>query len=118
ALLSPQQLGDVAWPPAGQAVIAVGLKPGRIPAGVAAGGQVTVIVIPSAAPGANTAGSGNGAGDSGPQLVRADATVVSVHEAADQSGVTVVSLLLTATDAVTVASAGGEAALVQRGVGR
>ncbi|MFB9443041.1 hypothetical protein Dvina_51465 [Dactylosporangium vinaceum] len=120
-LVSAQQLGDVAWPPAGQSVIAVGLKPGRAPAGLTAGTQVTVIVIPSTAPGGGgaaggaTGGSGTG---SGPQVVRADATVVSVSEAADQSGVSVVSLLLSAADAVTVASTSGEAALVQRGVGR
>jgi hypothetical protein len=117
-LVSSQQLGEVAWPPSGQSVIAVGLKPGRAPAGLTAGTQVTVIVIPSTAPGGGSGGTSNGGAGGGPQVVRADATVVSVSEAADQSGVSVVSLLLSAVDAVTVASTPGEAALVQRGVGR
>jgi hypothetical protein len=101
-LVSAQQLGQVAWPPAGQSVIAVGIKPGRAPAGLTAGTQVTVIVIPSAAPGAGgTSGTTAGGSANGgePQVARADATVVSVTDAADQSGVSVVSLLLSAAGA-------------------
>jgi hypothetical protein len=114
-LLQSAQLGDVAWPPAGQAVIAVGVKPGHAPAGLAAGAHCTVLIVPpsGAAPG-NTSGSSS----TGSAVVQADATVVSVHSAADQSGVQVVSLLLNGSDATKIASTAGEPSLVQLGAGR
>ncbi len=46
------------------------------------------------------------------------ATVVSVEQAADQSGQQIVSLLLAGSDATKVASAAGEARLIQLGAGR
>ena len=109
-LLQPAQLGDVAWPPAGQAVIAVGVKPGHAPAGLTAGSHVTVLIVPTSnAPGTATS--------NGPP-VQADATVVSVEQATDQSGTLVVSLLLSGSAATKIASTAGEPSLVQLGAGR
>jgi hypothetical protein len=112
-LLAPGELGDVAWPPAGQAVMAVGVKPGHAPAGLAAGNHVRVLILPTSgggAPGSSTANA--------TEVLQADATVVSVHEAADQSGTSVVSLLLSSSDATRLASTAGDVSLVQLGAGR
>lgn len=112
-LLQPALLGDVAWPPAGQAVIAVGVKPGHAPAGLAAGSHVTVLIVPTSG-----VAPGSGSPATTATAVQADATVVSVHEAADQSGTLVVSLLLGDTAATKIASTAGEPSLVQLGAGR
>lgn len=108
SLLTTSQLGEAAWPPAGQAVIAVPVKPGRAPAGLAAGTRVVVLVTSSAAQ----------AGGKSDELVaarRATASVVSVAEGGDQAGSQLVTLLLEAANAETVASATGEVSLVQLG---
>lgn len=112
-LLQHAQLGDVAWPPAGQAVIAVGVKPGHAPDGLAAGSHVTVLIVASTGVAAGTTGSDNAS-----PAAQAAATVVSVQQAADQSGTLVVSLLLSETDATKIASTTGEPNLVQLGAGR
>ncbi len=107
SLLTTSQLGEAAWPPAGQAVIAVPVKPGRAPAGLAAGTRVVVLVT-----------SSTRAGGRGDELVaarRATASVVSVAEGGDQAGGQLVTLLLEAANAETVASATGEVSLVQLG---
>lgn len=111
-LLQPAQLGDVAWPPAGQAVIAVGVKPGHAPAGLTAGSHVTVLIVPTS----NAPGTAAASGPS--SVVQADATVVSVEQATDQSGTLVVSLLLSGSAATKIASTAGEPSLVQLGAGR
>jgi hypothetical protein len=105
SLLSDAVLGPAAWPPAGQSVIAVSLKAGRVPTGLTAGARVLVLVVP--------ASSSNTAADIG-RVEQADATVVSVG-AGDTSGTTVVSLLMTSANAVRVAGALGDAALVVQG---
>ncbi|WP_173033899.1 SAF domain-containing protein [Phytohabitans flavus] len=105
SLLSDTLLGPAAWPPAGQSVIAVSLKPGRAPAGVAAGVQVLVMVVP--------ASSGNAGAPAG-QVEQAEAAVVSAAPA-DTSGTTVVSLLMTSANAVRIAGASGDAVLVVQG---
>ncbi len=110
-LLHDGLLGELAWPAAGQSVIAVGVKPGRAPAGLTAGSPVTVLMVP-------TAGVGGGDAASTGTVVQARATVVSVEQAADQSGQQIVSLLLSGNDATKIASAAGEAALIQLGAGR
>lgn len=112
SLLAPDELGAAAWPPSGQAVIAVPVKAGHAPSGLGAGTQVLVLVVPAGPAGAGaapSAGSGQG------QVVQALATVVSIEQAADQSGTTVASLLLTTPNATRVVSAGGEVWLVQVG---
>jgi hypothetical protein len=112
-LLSPAQLGGPVWPGSGEAVIAVPVKPGRLPSGLSAGAHVAVLVVPSGAPGGVT-GPGPGQGGQS-QVEKATATVVSVEAAADQSGATVVTLVLSATDATRVAAASGDVALVRLG---
>jgi hypothetical protein len=108
SLLTAGQLGETAWPPAGQAVIAVPVKPGRAPAVLAAGTRVVVLI---SQPTAQTAAGGAGAAK------RATATVVSAVEGGDQAGGQLVTLLLDARQAETVAAASGEVALVQLGPG-
>jgi len=114
SLLSQRQVGALAWPAKGESVMAVAVKPGRAPSGLAAGAKVTVLVVPTSG---GPAGSAGAAPSNSAQVVQARATVVSVEAAADQSGVTVVSLLLGETAAVRVASATGDVSLVQLGVG-
>jgi len=107
SLLSEEVLGPAAWPPKGESLIAVSVKAGRIPAGVSAGAQVLVLVVPGAsATGGTDASRG--------EVQRAPATVVSVA-AADASGASVVSLLMSSADAVRIAGAAGEVALVVQG---
>ena len=112
-LLSPSQFGGPVWPGPGEAVIAVPVKPGRLPSGLSAGAHVTVLVVTTGTPGGVT---GTGSGQAGPpQVEKATATVVSVDAAADQSGTTVVTLVLSSGDATRVASASGDVALVRLG---
>ncbi len=107
SLLSAEVLGPAAWPPSGESLIAVSVKAGRIPVGVAAGAQVLVLVVP----GSSATGAAGASPAAGPQ---ARATVVSVAPG-DASGASVVSLLMTSPDAVRIASASGEVALVLQG---
>jgi hypothetical protein len=109
SLLTEGQVGPAAWPPTGQAVIAVPVKPGRAPAGLSAGSRVVVLVVPANGPGQET---GKNAG-----ARRAVASVVSVSAGADQVGNQFVTLLLSADAAETVASASGDVSLVQLGPG-
>jgi len=113
-LLSPAQFGGPAWPGPGEAVIAVPVKPGRLPSGLGAGAKVTVLVVPGTTPGSAAGASGGSSGQQG-QMEKATATVVSVEAAADQSGATVVTLLLASGDATRIAAAAGDVALVQLG---
>ncbi|WP_230416535.1 SAF domain-containing protein [Micromonospora tarapacensis] len=100
SLLTEAQLGPAAWPPSGQAVVAIPVKAGRLAAGVVPG--VRVMVIPVAAEGdPQPAPSGSAA----PEPVTA--TVVGVA-ATDGAGSWVVSLLVSRQDAVRVAGTAGE----------
>lgn len=114
ALIADGQLGAAAWPPAGQSVIAVAVKAGRTPAGLSTGQHVTVLIL--TASNAQTQ-QGAGTGSSAGQAVSAPATIVAVKTTGDQSA-SVVSLLLNDADALRVASAPGDASLVQLGAGR
>jgi hypothetical protein len=110
SLLTAGQLGETAWPPAGQAVIAVPVKPGRAPAALTAGTRVVVLISQPTAQSATGAGNGSA-------VKRATATVVSAVEGGDQAGGQLVTLLLDTRQAETVAAASGEVALVQLGPG-
>ena len=113
SLLTPAQVGAPVWPPAGQSAIALQVKAGHAPGGLAAGAHVTVLVVPTS--------SGTTTQTSTSQAVQpptADATVVSIRPVGDQSGASVVTLLLTASDALRIAAASGEPVLVQIGAGR
>ncbi len=105
SLLTAEQLGAVTDPPPGQSVIAVGVKTGRAPAGLAPGAWVLVLVIPQ----------GGGAASASPPQAPA---VVRAVEPTDSSGVTVVTLQLSAESAVRIASATGDVALVLQNPGR
>ena len=107
ALLAPRQVGPAAWPPAGQAVLALPVKAGHAPAGLSAGATVMVPVAPPAGNGASTSGSGS-------SVPRAPATVVTVEPAGDGSGTVTVSLLLAQDAALRLAGSGaGDVSLVQ-----
>jgi len=108
SLLSQDVLGPAAWPPAGQSLIAVAVKSGHAPSGVAAGAQVLVLVVPPSSSTNNASGANSGG------VQQAPAAVVSVG-GADSSGTTVVSLLLSSTDAVRIAGATGDVSLVVQG---
>jgi SAF domain-containing protein len=118
-LLSPAQFGGPVWPGAGQAVIAVPVKPGRLPSRLGAGAKVSVLVVPATTPATAPAGAAEAAGGcgGGPQVpvAQATATVVSVQPAPDQSGAAVVTLLLGAGDGARIACAAGDVALMQVG---
>lgn len=114
SLVVSSQVGPPSWPPVGQAVIAVAVKAGRAPAGLAAGARVVVLVAPAA--GADQAGVSPPAGPAAGAR-RVIASVVSIADA-DQAGAEVVTLLLAAQEAETVASSPGDVALVQLGPGQ
>jgi hypothetical protein len=116
SLLTAAQVGPAAWPPAGQAVIAVPVKPGRAPAGLAAGARVVVLVVPPATAGQQVPQPGNSGAPAGtPGVRRGVATVVSVEAGVDQVGSQLVTVLLAADVAEAVASATGDVSLVQLG---
>lgn len=110
SLLGSDEVGPTSWPPVGQALAAVAIKPGHAPAGLSAGMHVTVLLVP----GAPTTGSDGGTGAAAP-VVQANGVVVTVMLATDESGATLVTLLLGAADAAAVVSAAGDASLVQVG---
>jgi hypothetical protein len=116
-LLTAGQVGPAAWPPAGQAVIAVPVKPGRTPAGLRPGASVVVLVVPNAGSAGDSDTSG-GNNKTGTGSRRAVATVVSVTSGADQIGTELVTLLLAADTAEQVAAAPGDVTLVQTGAKR
>lgn len=92
-LLSRAALGQPQIPPAGQGVVAVGVKPGQFPPELAPGTTVSVIVVPNGSTGTSQLASG------GPW----SAVVTSVSaQANDQS--TVVSLQLPTASARQVAA--------------
>jgi hypothetical protein len=115
-LLTATQVGPAVWPPSGQAVIALPVKPGRAPAGLTAGATVVVLVVPTNAGQNGASGAGGAKADDSSR--RAVATVVSLSAGADQVGIQLVTLLLAADGAETVASASGDVSLVQIGPGR
>ncbi|MEV4706770.1 SAF domain-containing protein [Actinoplanes sp. NPDC049316] len=103
ALLTTDQLGTVTDPPPGQSVIAVGVKTGRAPSGLAPGASVLVVVVPQ-----------SGAADTPPQA----RAVVRAVDLTDSSGITVVSLQMSAESAVRIAAATGDVALILQNPGR
>jgi hypothetical protein len=96
SLLAPGQVGAAAWPPVGESVVAVPVPAGRLPAGLAEGSRVSVLVA-----------GGEGAEAAGPVV---PASVVAV-EPATSAGVSTVSLLMRSADAQQVGGA-GEAVLI------
>lgn len=101
SLLTAEQIGAVTDPGAGQSILAVGVKTGRAPAGLAAGASVVVLVVPS------------GAGSNSP-AVQAPAVVRNV-ELPDASGLTIVTVQMGSEAALRIASAPGDVAIVVQG---
>jgi hypothetical protein len=112
ALLSPDDMGKSKFPPRGQAVAAVALKPGQFPPGLAAGARVSALVTPGRLPSATVSGSGGGnggaAGTKAPRSTWLPGVVVAVAPDDAAGGGAVVSLLMdeNAASAVSAAAEG------------
>jgi hypothetical protein len=85
-------------------VAALPVKPGRLPAGLAAGSPVLVVAV--------ARDPLLGSEPPVEQMAPMPATVVAVAEGVDGTGTAVVTLLLAHADAVVVAGAAGDLALV------
>jgi hypothetical protein len=101
-LLTRAMLGDAAFPPAGQVVSSLALKPGQYPQGMPAGARVAVFItdVPSAGD-ASTSPSRAAVAEP----ARLSATVLGVDPAGDGQGGTLVTLLLAESDASRLAGA-------------
>lgn len=109
-LLTPELLGDAAFPPTGKVTASVALKPGRYPQGLVAGARVAAYV--SANPRDEPAAAANSAADTTP--ARLLAVVLAVDLAGAGQGSTVVTLLLDAADGPQLAAApDGDVVLMQ-----
>ncbi|WP_018909200.1 SAF domain-containing protein [Salinispora arenicola] len=116
SLLTSEQVGPAAWPPSGEAVIALPVKPGRAPVGLAPGARVIVLVVPPTTAGQPVPPPDSNAAPSGTSGVqRAIATLVSAEAGEDQVGSQLVTLLLAADPAEAIASATGDVSLVHLG---
>jgi hypothetical protein len=108
ALLSGSQLGPSSWPPDGQAVVAVPVKPGRLPAGIAPGARVLIIPVASDAAAAPSSAPGSGSGSAAAPVA---ALVVAVAAGGGEGGASTVTLLVPREQAVSVAGSSGDLAL-------
>ncbi|MFY1632350.1 SAF domain-containing protein [Solwaraspora sp. WMMB335] len=100
-LLTPEVLGDAAFPPGGQVTASVAVKPGQYPQGLAAAARVAVYVPATARDG----GQPDPAATSAAAPDRLSAVVLGVDLAGDGQGSTVITLLLDASDAPLLAAA-------------
>lgn len=98
SLLTRSQVGSAAALTAGQAVVGVGLKGPQLPAAVRPGDRVMVI---DAGGGPGSSGSSATAGS----VLVPSATVFAVPPASDDSGASVVSLVVSAYEAPLIATA-------------
>lgn len=104
-LLTRAMVGDAAYPPAGKVVASLSVKPGQYPQGLAAGAHVAVYVSAGTATGGQ--GASGATGSTGPAAPsRLSAVVLTVDLNGDGQGATVVTLLLDAADAESLAGAG------------
>ena len=103
-LLTRRLIGDTVFPPSGQVVASLALKPGQYPQGLAAGAHVAVFLSAANAPGGTSGQTSTGAAAS---QTRLSAVVLGVDPRGDGQGSTVVTLLLGASDAGRLAGAGG-----------
>lgn len=102
-LLTPELLGDAAFPPAGKVTASVALKPGQYPQGLAAGARVVAYVSATPQNGQPAPAASSAAGGASPG--RVPAVVLGVDLAGDGQGATVVTLLLDAADGPRLAAA-------------
>jgi hypothetical protein len=114
-LLSEAQLATGPLVPAGRDVVGLSLKAGQVPLGVRVGDRVIVIRTPT---NPTSAGTSAGTTDALPPVVARNAQVLAIDNAsATNGGTTVVSVVVDATDApsVAAAAASGQASLVVEG---
>lgn len=104
-LLTEAQLGPATWPDASQAITAVAVEAGRLPDGVAPGSRVLIVAV-SAQPSSDGATAGAHDGST------VAATVTAISTGSDASGTAVVTLLTAKADAVRLAAASGDLAIV------
>jgi hypothetical protein len=110
ALLAPGDVGRSRFPPAGKAVVAVAVKAGQFPPGLAVGVRVAVLITASAG-GSAGAGGSVGAASAPPRT----GLVVAVQpDAAGAAGPSVVSVLVEEAEGMAVGAAPvGAVSLVQ-----
>ncbi|TCB91673.1 hypothetical protein E0H26_25440 [Micromonospora zingiberis] len=101
-LLTPEVLGDAAFPPDGQVTASVAVKPGQYPQGLGAGARVAVYVSATARDGGQPVATPT-SGQAGP--AEFPAVVLGVDLAGDGQGSTVITLLLKAADGPQLAAA-------------
>ncbi|MFD0882977.1 SAF domain-containing protein [Streptosporangium algeriense] len=105
ALLTERNIGEPSYPPPGQAVIGVAVKAGQYPPDLSPGDQVAVVAVPGDVTvlGAKT------------NLPEVGAVVTGVQNSEQSQNPTVVTLVLTRSDAETIATpaAQGLVALMQ-----
>ncbi|MDG4764469.1 SAF domain-containing protein [Solwaraspora sp. WMMD406] len=104
-LLTPEVLGDAAFPPGGQVTASVAVKPGQYPQGLAAGARVAVYVPASVQDDGQPDPAPTSAPTSAATPDRLAAVVLGVDLAGDGQGATVITLLLDASDAPVLAAA-------------
>ena len=97
ALLTRDEIGSAAVP-AGQAVVAIAVKPGQAPPGLAPGEHVLLVVVPTGAPAAGTTSGTAKPAAPWPGVVTAVANLT------DASGGSVVSVQVADADAQVVAA--------------
>jgi hypothetical protein len=103
-LLTRSLVGDAAFPPAGQVVASLALKPGQYPQGLPVGAHVAVFVTrPQSNAPASSPSSDTTPATTPDQL---SAVVLGVDLGGDGQGNTVITLLLAGTDAGRLAAAG------------
>ena len=108
-LLAPGHVGAPAWPAAGESVVGVPVVAGRMPAGLAVGSRVSVLLPTDHAVAPAEPGGPAGPAEP-PAVVVVTGSVVAV-EPPGVAGVSTVSLLVAAREASRVA-AGGDVVLV------
>ena len=106
-LLTPDLVGQAAFPPQGKVTASVALKPGQYPQGLSAGARVVVYVAATALStgGQSATTTGAGAAKAGAVPSRLMAAVLAVDLAGDGQGSTVITLLLNAGDGDRLAAA-------------
>lgn len=113
-LLTPDLVGEAAFPPAGKVTASVALKPGQYPQGLAPGARVVVYVSAAAsgtgtgtqqASGTSTSSTSTGGARTGATSSRLEAAVLAVDLAGDGQGSTVITLVLSAGDGDRLAAA-------------
>jgi hypothetical protein len=111
-LLTPNLIGDAAFPPQSKVTASLALKPGQYPQGLAAGARVVVYVAANAQAGQPAPAASSTPNSSVPASL--PAVVLGVDLAGDGQGATVVTLLLDATDGPRLAAApSGSVVLMQ-----